>query len=296
MNTNQENFVYDPQSQVPTNETKKNGDVTQMEQNTSMQPININITNIPQQENNENNINYNNQNSQINTMQNSNNLVMTNNLNKASLDNQLNQNMNNNVNMPENQNINNDINNINNVYNMQQNEQLQNNQTNQDMNLNNNTTLNVIPNSINLTNENSNNMYNDLNTFSNINNINNIGINQDNDRNNFVGVFSNQTSSIRDNFSDNDYEMINPQPENKYINTDFDRNSTALTDLKNDPNAMRVDYSTDPTVRANMEKIENEKNTITITSEAKVFLIIIGVLLVFTFIIPYIFDAIKNTG
>ena len=116
------------------------------------------------------------------------------------------------------------------------------------------------------------------------------------ERNDFAGVFSNQTSSIRDNFSDNDYEMINPQPENKYINTDFDRNSTALTDLKNDPNAMRVDYSTDPTVRANMEKIENEKNTITITSEAKVFLIIIGVLLVFTFIIPYIFDAIKNTG
>ena len=69
-----------------------------------------------------------------------------------------------------------------------------------------------------------------------------------------------------------------------------------LTDLNNDPNAMRVDYSNDPKVIANLDREGKRQKTITITGEAKVFLIIIVVLFLFIFIMPYIFDTIKNIG
>ena len=55
----------------------------------------------------------------------------------------------------------------------------------------------------------------------------------------------------------------------------------------------KVDYSKDPKVVKNIEE-EKKKNTITITGEAKVFLVIIAVLLLFTFVMPIIFDLIRN--
>ena len=55
----------------------------------------------------------------------------------------------------------------------------------------------------------------------------------------------------------------------------------------------KIDYSMDPKVVKNIQS-EKKKNTITITEEAKVFLIIIVVLLLFTFVMPIIFDFVRD--
>lgn len=80
---------------------------------------------------------------------------------------------------------------------------------------------------------------------------------------------------------------------NKFINNDIDTTSTSLNNLNVDGaynNMPKVDYSQEPKVKENMQK----KNTVTITSEGKVFLIIIAVLLIFVIVLPMIFDFITN--
>ena len=99
---------------------------------------------------------------------------------------------------------------------------------------------------------------------------------------------------IENNFSQNDVEdNLIVQHKNKFINNNIDTTSTSLNNL-NIPgeynNMPKVDYSQEPKVKENMQK----KNTITITGEAKVFLIIIAVLLLFTFVMPIIFDFVRD--
>ena len=80
---------------------------------------------------------------------------------------------------------------------------------------------------------------------------------------------------------------------NKFINNDIDTTSTSLNNLNIDGaynNMPKVDYSQEPKVKENMQK----KNTVTITSEGKVFLIIIAVLLIFVIVLPMVFDFITN--
>lgn len=179
--------------------------------------------------------------------------------------------------------------------------------------------LNVVPqqenmknlNQQNINNQDLNQPINNLNNIENINhmnpnnkmyniynelNQNDIDSNQTNNRINFGGVFSNQVSSIKDNMSDEDYDMINPQQDNKFINNKFDTTSTSLGDLTVDPNTPKIDYWNDKKVQENLLNDEKRKNTLTITQEAKVFIIIIVVLFLFIFVMPYIFDAIKNIG
>ena len=89
--------------------------------------------------------------------------------------------------------------------------------------------------------------------------------------------------------------IIKPN-KNKFINNDIGSSDAALTSL-NVENVGKVDYSKDPRVQANLNQLENngqQKNTITIGSEGKIFLIIIALLLVFIFVLPTIFDYIRE--
>ena len=76
-------------------------------------------------------------------------------------------------------------------------------------------------------------------------------------------------------------------------NNNFTENDTKLTDL-NTEGIPNVDYTKDPKVHANLERDEKRKKTITITNEGKVFLLIIIILFLSTFVIPYIFDFLRE--
>ena len=77
----------------------------------------------------------------------------------------------------------------------------------------------------------------------------------------------------------------------------METSNTALNDLNVDGeynNIPKVDYSNDPQVRQNLEQNSHKKNTITITKEGKVFILIIVAMLIFIFTMPYIFDLIRE--
>ena len=89
--------------------------------------------------------------------------------------------------------------------------------------------------------------------------------------------------------------IIKPN-QNKFIKDEIVSPETTLTSLNIESNN-QIDYSRDPRVRENLEQIENQttkKNTITITSEGKVFILIIALLLIFIFVLPTIFDYVRN--
>ena len=83
--------------------------------------------------------------------------------------------------------------------------------------------------------------------------------------------------------------------QNKFINNGVNMENTALENLNVEGeynNMPKVDYSQDPKVQDNLKK----KNTITITSEGKVFIIIVIALLLFIFVLPTIFDIVRNVS
>lgn len=155
--------------------------------------------------------------------------------------------------------------------------------------------LNVIPtnNKDNITHQFDESFINknlDNNNISNNMENQNIFINQ-----NPINVTNSKTESINtNNFLQNDTEdTLLIQRKNKFINDNIDTNNTSLNNLNvagEYHNMPKVDYSQEPKVKENMQK----KNTVTITSEGKVFLIIIAILLIFIFILPTIFDLITN--
>ena len=143
----------------------------------------------------------------------------------------------------------------------------------------------------------------------NQNNLNNPQINNFMGSDNFqpnlnvIPTTNNQnlnTNNVENNqFNQNNSQQIENEDTlvikqtNKFINNNIDTSNTSLNNLNIDGayNDMpKVYYSQDPKVRENMQK----KNTVTITSEGKVFLIIIAILLIFVFILPTIFDFITN--
>lgn len=155
---------------------------------------------------------------------------------------------------------------------------MNNNQTTNENNYTNNSQpeLNVIP---------TNNISHQFDESFNNQNINQNPINVIN-----TGFESNN----QNNFSQNDVEdNLIVQHKNKFINNNIDTTSTSLNNL-NIPgeynNMPKVDYSQEPKVKENMQK----KNTVTITSEGKIFLVIIAILLIFIFVLPTIFDLIRN--
>lgn len=82
---------------------------------------------------------------------------------------------------------------------------------------------------------------------------------------------------------------------NQFINTPNNYNETSLNDLNVDGaynKLERPDYVNDPKVKMNMEG--HKKNTIPVTKETKTFIIIVLVMLVFIFVMPIIFDFIRN--
>ena len=132
--------------------------------------------------------------------------------------------------------------------------------------------LNVIPNM----KPNEQNENNDTHTFDNdfINRGNNI--NQNSEPLNVI------SGSIIPNLKpehDNNEEEQNPMlisKKNKFINSDFEPDTPSLNSLNIENGhreGPRIDYSKDPVVRAKME--EAKKNTVTVTSEGIIFIVII---------------------
>ena len=92
-------------------------------------------------------------------------------------------------------------------------------------------------------------------------------------------------------------DSINIQSTNRFINNDINTTNTALNELNVDGeyNDMpKIDYSKDPKVQNNLIQEEKQKKTIAITGEVKVFIVIIIALLLFIFVMPYIFDMLRN--
>lgn len=150
--------------------------------------------------------------------------------------------------------------------------------------------LNVIPNSpppveINQNIDNENQQIQNQNTFIN----------------NPINTNNNQINSF-DTVNNNTLEEENPMlklNQNKFIVTPEENKQNTLDSMNVNGeynNMPKVDYSTDPKVRKNIEAINKHgaKNTVKIGSEGKVFLIIIAILLLFTFVMPTIYDAFRN--
>lgn len=162
--------------------------------------------------------------------------------------------------------------------------------------------LNVIPGM----QQNVNNQQIQNESFQNQNIENNNQPNVNQESGNFIrniNVFNDKPTpppmtTMNNNITEEDDE-IRIDANNKFINSNIDAtnslNQLNIEDEYNDKSAM---YLNDPTVQANLQNTQPEnkdkKNTITITGEGKVFLIIIAALLIFTFVMPYIFDFIRD--
>lgn len=85
-------------------------------------------------------------------------------------------------------------------------------------------------------------------------------------------------------------------PENKFIDTDKKFNETSISDLNIDDSYNKmssIDYRNDPQVIANLQE-NKKKNTVKISKELQTFFLIAMILLVFIFIMPYIFDLMRD--
>lgn len=161
-------------------------------------------------------------------------------------------------------------------------------------NSNNNQPLNVIPT---MNPVNNNETQNDahqfdnafMNTMANNNNINNT--NQNTFFNN--PVVSNQNTELPQDNEMDELNKVIKTPQNRFINDNIDTTANSLNDLNietGNADGPKVDYSKDPKVMENL----NKKNTINITSEGKIFIVIIIALLIFIFVLPTVFDFIRK--
>lgn len=85
-------------------------------------------------------------------------------------------------------------------------------------------------------------------------------------------------------------------PKNKFISDEGNFNETSINDLNIDGEYNKLsntEYSNDPKVIANIND-QKKKNTVKISKEFSTFLLICAILLIFIFIMPYIFDFIRN--
>jgi len=94
------------------------------------------------------------------------------------------------------------------------------------------------------------------------------------------------------------YSLVNDEIKlestNEFINTEINENNRIeKLNINEEFNSMSNKYLNDTTVQKNIETAK-KKNTITITSEMKVFLIIFIVLLLFIFVMPTIFDFLRT--
>lgn len=148
----------------------------------------------------------------------------------------------------------------------------------------------------NMNNNNINNQDNHFNVYQQLNNnISNNNIAQtSNYRNtNFNNVFNNNISTLPKNGVEEEYDFLNNQNPSKFIQNEFTEKDTTLQNLKTEGIA-RVDYTRDPRVHANLAQDDKRKKTVSITTEGKVFIVIIIVLLLAVFVIPYLFDLIMD--
>jgi len=149
---------------------------------------------------------------------------------------------------------------------------------------------NIIPNQDNINNQHNNFFNNNVNA----NFYNNVQYNNNLNTNINQGFNTNIDSEMTRESTLNNDEITAFQEHNKFITEN--QTNTALNDLnvEGEYNGLpKVDYSQDPKVMENIQS-NKKKNTITITGEAKVFLIIIAVLLLFTFVMPIIFDFVRD--
>ena len=178
----------------------------------------------------------------------------------------------------------------------------QNNNINPQLNILNN--LNVTPVGNQYSNQNSsvpNEINNNQNQYVKNQNPNNTYLNNLNNNNN-LGTTSNITyadtvGNVTNNIAPTN-QTTEPAQNNQFINTNPSPNNTYINDLNVDGSYNRIEkmeppsYVNDPQVRENMDS--NKKNTVTITKELKTVIIMALVMLVFIFIMPVIFDLIRN--
>ncbi len=85
-------------------------------------------------------------------------------------------------------------------------------------------------------------------------------------------------------------------PENKFIDNNKKFNETSINDLNIDGSYNKmssIDYSNDPQVIANIQE-STKKNTVKISKELQTFFLIAMILLAFIFVMPYIFDLVRD--
>ena len=141
-------------------------------------------------------------------------------------------------------------------------------------------------------------------SFQNQNMVNNNQLNINQEQENFIkniNTFTNNITPIQtiNNNHQEENDEIKIDTNNKFINSNIDAtNSLNQLNIEDEYNDKSSIYLNDPKVQANLEAAgyqkEEKKNTITITGEGKVFLIIIAALLLFTFVMPYIFDFLRD--
>lgn len=141
-------------------------------------------------------------------------------------------------------------------------------------------------------------------SFQNQNMVNNNQLNINQEQENFIkniNTFTNNITPIQaiNNNRQEENDEIKIDTNNKFINSNIDAtNSLNQLNIEDEYNDKSSIYLNDPKVQANLEAAgyqkEEKKNTITITGEGKVFLIIIAALLLFTFVMPYIFDFLRD--
>ena len=130
------------------------------------------------------------------------------------------------------------------------------------------------------------------------NNQNQPGINVQPTPNNFINP-NNIQQNNNPTFSETlESEGIHLGNNSKFISNEAQFNETTINDLNVDGtynNMGTPDYSQDPKVKENLEKINSgKKTTVQLPADSKTFIIIAIVLLIFILVMPYIFDLIRN--
>lgn len=104
-----------------------------------------------------------------------------------------------------------------------------------------------------------------------------------------IPIMANQNNDSNTNQFEDINSVIKPA-ENRFINDNFDTTLSSLNIENNHTDGPKIDYSKDPKVIENL----NKRNTGNITSEGKVFIMIIIVLLIFIIVLPTVFEYVRN--
>jgi len=158
--------------------------------------------------------------------------------------------------------------------------------------------LNIAPNNSNDT-QNTNRFINNVSNVNQTNlSFNNVPIGNNNAIQNTDRQDMNSSPIDSLNIEDNKLKkQVLGEEKTQFINKSNGYNETSLNDLNVDGKYNKLEksiYSSDQTVRQNIENHEKKRVTVTITAEMKIFIIIAIIMFVFILIMPFIFDFVEN--